>query len=336
MTGAFGPRLSRRRFVQGASLAGLGLLAACGWLPGQAPPRNRVYRVGYLALDPAHPQHEAFRQGLRELGYVDGQNLTLEYRWADSEEHAAGLAGDLIALPVDVLVVASGTGSARAVHQATTTVPIVMTWVGDPVATGLVASLARPGGNVTGLSSMAPQLNGKRLEMLQAILPRVSRVVLIRAGGLAGLNTEQQGQAAAQLLGIELLGIETHDASEVEAALETAVRWRADTVWADGSPLVVSLRGLIVDFATKHQLPVLGQAREFVEAGGLLSYGPSRIAMFRRAAYYVDRILKGAKPADLPVEQPTTFDLVINLRSAQALGLTIPQHVLLQATEVIQ
>jgi putative ABC transport system substrate-binding protein len=330
------PLPTRRRFMQSVGLAGLGLAAGCGRLPGQAPSRNRVYRVGYLALDPAQPQHEAFRQGLRELGYVDGQNLTLENRWAESEEHAAGLAADLITIPVDVLVVASGTGSARAVHQATATVPIVVTWVGDPVATGLVASLARPGGNVTGLSSMAPQLNGKRLEMLQAILPRVSRVVLIRAGGLAGLNTEQQGQAAAQVLGIELLGIETHDANEVEAALENAVRWRADAVWPDGSPLVVGLRGLIVEFAMKHQLPVLGQAREFVEAGGLMSYGPSRIAMFRRAAYYVDRILKGAKPADLPLEQPMHFDFVINLRTAQALGLTIPQHVLLQATELIQ
>jgi putative ABC transport system substrate-binding protein len=267
---------------------------------------------------------------------VEGHDLAVEYRWAESNEQLRELAAALVGLPVDVLVAASGIRSALAAQQATSSVPIVLAYVLDPVATGLVSSLARPGGNVTGLSSMGPQLQGKRLELLRAIIPRVSRVVLIRANRRAGLNSERQAQAAAQVLGIELLRIEAHDASELEAALEAAVRWHADAVWPDGSPLFIGLRAPIIAFAAKHQLPVLGQVREFVEAGGLMSYGPSRMAMARRAAYYVDRILKGTKPADLPIEQPREFEFIINLKTAQALGVTIPQHVLLQATEVLQ
>jgi putative ABC transport system substrate-binding protein len=333
---------SRRRFVQGAGVAGIGLLAGCGRLPGQAPAPTKVYRVGYLGTDPTAPEHEAFREGLQEYGYVEGQNLAVEYRWADraapSELRSASarFAAELVALPVDVLIVAGGSDAGRAAREATSVVPIVLTRAADAVATGLVASLARPGANVTGLSSITPLLNAKNLELLHAMVPQLSRIALIRVDAPAGVVFEEAAWAAAQALEIDLRALTVRNADDVEAALNGAVRWDTEALWADGSALVVAMRARIVQFAAQHHVPVLAQPRDFTEVGGLMSYGASRIAMSRRAAYYVDRILRGTKPADLPVEQPREFEFVINRQTAQALGLTIPQHVLLQATEVIQ
>jgi putative ABC transport system substrate-binding protein len=335
-------KLSRRGFVQGAGAVGLGLLAGCGRWPGQTPAPTKVYRVGYLGMDPTAPEHEAFREGLREYGYVEGQNLAVEYRWADraaSSERSsafARFATELVALPVDVLIVAGGSGAIRGAREATSVVPIVMTRAADAVATGLVASLARPGGNVTGLSSITPQLNGKNLELLHAMVPQLARIALLRVDAPEGVVFEEAAWAAAQALGIDLRALTVRNADDVEAALNGAVRWHTEALWADGSALVVSMRARIVEVAAQHGVPVVAQPRAFVEVGGLMAYGASRIGMARRAAYYVDRILKGAKPADLPVEQPREFDFVINAKTAQALGLTIPTHVLLQATEVIQ
>ena len=332
---------SRRRFVQGAGAVGLGLLAGCGQWPGQTPAPTKVYRVGYLGTDPTAPEHEAFREGLQEYGYVEGQNLAVEYRWADRaapselSSASARFAAELVALPVDVIV-AGGSEAGRAAREATSVVPIVLTRAADAVATGLVASLARPGANVTGLSSITPLLNAKNLELLQAMIPQLSRIALIRVDDPAGVVFEEEARAAAQALGIDLLTLAVRNADDVEAVLNGAVRWHTEALWADGSALVVSMRARIVAVAAQHGVPVVAQPRAFVEVGGLMAYGASRISMARRAAYYVDRILKGAQPADLPVEQPREFEFVINLRTAQALGLTIPHHVLLQATEVLQ
>jgi putative ABC transport system substrate-binding protein len=287
-------------------------------------------------MDPSAPEHEAFRQELHDLGYVEGQNITVEYRWGENNEQLGGLAADLIDLPVDVLVAAAGDLSAQAARQRTSTVPIVFTQSTDPVATGLVASLAQPGGNVTGLSVMGAHLTGKRLEALKAVLPHVSRVAYIYRSSPGGLLSEQGAEAAAQVLGIELVSVGVRESNDIPGALDEAVRGRVDALWLDGSPLLVTQRAQILDFAETRRLPVLAQYREYVESGALMSYGASRMANYRRTASYVDRILKGAKPADLPVEQPMTFDFVINAKTAQALGLTIPHHVLLQATEVIQ
>jgi putative tryptophan/tyrosine transport system substrate-binding protein len=332
-------RFTRRQLVQGAGVAGL--LAGCGRLPWQTPAPTKVYRVGYLGTDPTAPEHEAFREGLQEYGYVEGQNLAVEYRWADraapSEERSASarFAAELVALPVDVIV-AGGSTAGMGAREATSVVPIVLTRAADAVATGLVASLARPGANVTGLSSITPLLNAKNLELLHAMVPQLSRIALLRVDAPAGGVFEEQAWAAAQALGIDLLTFAVRNADDVEAALNGAVRWHTEALWADGSALVVSMRAKIVEVAAQHGVPVVAQPRAFVEVGGLMAYGASRIGMARRAAYYVDRILKGAKPADLPVEQPREFDFIINLKTAQTLGLTIPPHVLLQATEVIQ
>jgi putative ABC transport system substrate-binding protein len=326
--------ITRRQFVVGAGSTAL--VAGCGRLPWQGQSATKVYRVGYLASDAAAPEHEAFRQGLRELGYVEGQNITLEYRWAERNEQLTGLAADLVGLPVDVVVAAAGVPSALAAKQGTSIVPIVFTQSPDPVATGLVESLARPGGNITGLSVMGAQLNGKRLESLKAVLPHVSRVAYVYASGPAGLLTEQEAQAAGQVLGIKLLSAEVRDANDIPGALEEAVKGRADALWPDGSLLLMNQRAQILDFAAKHRLPVLAQFREYVEAGALMSYGASRIANYHRAAYYVDRILKGTPPADLPVEQPMTFEFVVNMKTARELGITFPHEVALQITEVIE
>jgi putative ABC transport system substrate-binding protein len=333
---------SRRQFVQGVGVAGLALLTGCGRLPGQAPP-PRVARIGLLvpyAADSRASQAliEPFRAGLHELGYVEGQNLIVEYRFSGGQdERLPALAADLVRLPVD-LIVAQQNEAILAAKEATATIPIVMSNHPDPVGLGIVASLGRPGGNVTGLSNTAAMLATKKLELLQEVSPSISRVVVFwdqsRASG--GQRQVEEAAVAAKPLGLELLSLDVRTPADFTLAFETAVRERADAMWVFGDPLATSQMGRIVEFAARNGLAAMYNNKAWVDAGGLMAYGPNIPSIYRRAAYYVDRILKRAKPADLPIEQPTTFDFVINLKTAQALGLTIPQQVLLQATEVLQ
>jgi putative tryptophan/tyrosine transport system substrate-binding protein len=330
---------SRRQLVQGAGAVGLGLLAACGRLPGQAP-APRVPRIGYLAggQGGAGPSRDAFLEGLRELGYVDGQNIVIEYRYVGAQaDQFDALAGELVNLPVDVLVVV-GARPTQAAQSATSTIPVVIAFTSDdPVAAGLVASLARPGGNVTGLSAISPQLSGKRLELVQETVGGGAPIaVLWNAANPAPRARFEETQAAAQVLGVPVQSLAVREASDLDRAFEAAVRERAAALIALRDSLTLSSQAQLVELAAKHRLPAMYEDRVWTDAGGLMAYGPSIPDMSRRAATYVDKILKGAKPSDLPVEQPMRFDFVINLKTAQALGLTIPHHVLLQATEVIQ
>jgi putative ABC transport system substrate-binding protein len=332
-----GRRLSRRRFVQGAGLAGLGLLAGCGRLPwqGQAPTPVKVHRLGWLVAD-AEP-NENLRQALGELGYVEGQNLVFEFRSAEGhDERLPALAAELVRLPVELLL-ASGTPAIQAAQQATQRIPIVMATAGDPVATGLVTSLARPGGNITGVTTVTQQLTGKRLELLREAQPTLARVgVLWWVGNAGNALGWREAQEAAGALGLAVLSLELRGPEDFDTAFATATREHADALLVVNSQLVSANRQRIVDFAARSGLLSMYANRGFVQDGGLMAYGANQLSLRRRAASQVDRILKGAEPADLPVEQPTTFDFVINLRTAQSLGLTIPPHVLLQATEVIQ
>jgi putative ABC transport system substrate-binding protein len=331
--------VSRRRFVQGASVASLGLLGGCWRLPGQPQTPATIPRIGVLstAADPADPTNEAVRQGLRELGYVEGQNVILEWRYlAGGVDRLPELAAELVRLPVDIIV-SQGTAANRAAKDATATIPIVMTNASDPVKAGLVATLAHPGGNVTGLASLSAQLGGKRLELLNETVPSLARVAMAWDPTIADRADEfEDAAAAARTLGIALQSTEVRDDRDLEVAFGAVTRGHAEALFIQDNAVTRRNRARIAAFAIEHRLPAVSIRREFVEAGSLMSYGPDFADMNRRAAYYVDRILKGAKPADLPVEQPMKFELVINLKTAHALGLTIPQHILLQATEVIQ
>jgi putative ABC transport system substrate-binding protein len=337
--GQTGSRFGRRSFLKrSVGLAGLALLAGCGMppLPGQQP--AKVPRIGFLspANGPGSREFEGFRQGLRELDYVEGQSLAIEYRLADGRpERLPFLAAELVGLAVDV-VVTDGGAAATAARGATSTIPVVM-GVGppDPVQAGLAASVAHPGGNVTGFTLTAPGLYGKRLQLFKEAVPGLSRVAALwdPASPATGLT---ETQAAARSLGLELQILEIRTPDDLESAFETARSEHADGLFSVSGPLLANARGQIADLAAKHRLPGMFPDRDFAAAGGLMAYGPDPANSFRRAATYVDKILKGAKPADLPVEQPTKFDFVVNLRSARALRLTIPQSVLMQATEVIQ
>jgi putative ABC transport system substrate-binding protein len=334
-------RVSRRRFVQGAGGVGLGLVTGCGRLPFQGqPPTPKVPTIGWLTLESPDSletgfveNFEAFRQGLAALGYVEGQNLVIEQRLTDQ----AGLrdaATDLVRLPVDVLVT-SGQPATLAAQAATSTIPIVMGAAGDPVGASLVASLARPGGNLTGVSAMSPQLSGKRLELLAQVVLGLQRVAFLW-DALSPASSVQELQAATQTLGVRLQVLEIHDvAHDYEAAFAAAGAEQADALMVAGG---INNRNSarIVSLAARARLPAMYASSLFVRDGGLMAYGPDTLDLRRRAATYVDKIIKGTSPADLPVEQPMRFDFVINLKTAQALGLTIPPHVLLQATEVIQ
>jgi putative ABC transport system substrate-binding protein len=329
--------------VQGAGVAGVGLLAGCGWWSQQTP--ARVPRVGYLgsggrALLGTPVYDEAFRDGLRERGYVEGQNIVVEWRWSeDQPERAPALVAELLQLPADVLVVARNLAGLQAAKDSTRSVPIVALALGDAVVEGWVQSLARPGGNITGVSHLAPQLSGKRLELLKETIPSVSRVGMFwDPAASTNVAAWQETEVAARSLGMDLRSLAVHGADVFERVAELAAGDRLDALVLPTGTLVNGVLGpRIADFAAKHALPTMYASVEVVgRTGGLKGYGASYLEIHRRGAYYVDRILKGTKPADLPVEQPTTFDFVINLRTAQALGLTIPQHILLQATEVIQ
>jgi putative ABC transport system substrate-binding protein len=337
-------RRSRRQFVQGVGVVGLALVGGCGRLPWQAqPPVPKVPTIGWLSQpsgeSPESPepalaeQIEAFRQGLAALGYVDGQNVLVEPRYAQGEAGLREAAADLVRLPVDV-VVANGVPAALAAKAATSTIPIVFVGAAAPVGAGLVASLARPGGNVTGLANLNPELSGKRLELLAQVVPGLRRVAYFR-DPLNPASFVQEIQAAAQTLGVQLQVLEIRDVADYEAAFAAASAEQADALMTVG-PINNRNRVRVVSLAARARLPAMYPWSEAVRDGGLMAYGTSNSESYRRAASYIDKILKGAKPADLPVEQPMTFDFVINLKTAQALGLTIPQHVLLQATEVIQ
>jgi putative ABC transport system substrate-binding protein len=282
-------------------------------------------------------RHGAFREGLRELGYVEGQNIVIESRWAEGNyDRLPGLAAELVSLKVDVIVTYAPP-AIQAAKQATGAIPIVMAVVIEPVATGFVASLARPGGNITGLSLMAPELVGKQLEILKEVVPKVSRVALLGNPANAGTAPQvRHAQDAAQAFGVRLQTLEVRGPSEIDSAFGAMTRERAGAVIVLVDAMLVDHRTQIADLATKRRLPAVYGITDHAEAGGLMAYGANVNDRFRRAAYYVDRILKGAKPADLPVEQPTKFELIINLKAAKQIGLTIPPNVLARADRVIK
>jgi putative tryptophan/tyrosine transport system substrate-binding protein len=308
--------------------------------PSQAQQSKKVTRIGYLSSVSQTAdsyRREAFRQGLYALGYVEGQNIAIEYRYADGElSRFPGLADELIELKVDVIVASSAPG-VLAAKKATQSIPIVMTNVGDPVGEGIIDSLARPGGNVTGLTGVAPDLSGKRLELLKETVPRVSRVGILWDPGSKGMATLfSETEAAALAMKVQLQSLEVRYPEDFERAFKAATARQAGALVVLQSPLTATHRGRIVDFATKSRLPTMFGEGAHVEAGGLMSYAPNYNDLFRRAATYVDKILKGAKPADLPVEQPMKFELVINLKAAKQIGLTIPPNVLARADKVIR
>jgi|SRR5213594_1780547 len=322
--------MKRRVFVTGFA----GLLAAPR--AAEAQPAGKVPRIGFLS-DSRQPWDEGFRQGLRELGYVAGHNITIEYRYGEGKfERLPGLAAELVRLNVD-LVVAGGTQATSSAKQATGVIPIVMGVSADPVGNGFVASLARPGGNITGLTSLSPDLSGKRLALLKEIVPRLSRVsVLWNSVNPDNASQLREAEAAANALGVQLLPIGVRSSNEFDKAFSVINNARADVLYTLGDSLFANNRKRIVDFAAKNQLASMFSTRQAVEAGGLVSYGTDFVDLFRRAAIYVDKILKGAKPADLPIEQRTKFELVINLKTAKALGLTILPSLLLRADQVIE
>ena len=323
----------------------LGLLVAP--LAAEAPPPTKVYRLGWLALgfrndtfsksDQARPDLAELRQGLRALGYVEGQNLVIEERFAEGKvERLSDLATELVRRKVDVIV-AAGTAAIRAAQQATSTIPIVMASVGDPVVNGFVASLAQPDGNITGVAGLGVELSGKRLELLTETVPGVSRIAALwNPANPTTAPFLQATQAAAQALGVELHVLEVRTLHDFEGAFAAVTRGRAGALLVIGDAFLAGNRTRIVDFAQQNGLPGMYPVRNYVDVGGLMSYAPSWTAMFPRAATYVDKILKGANPADLPVEQPTKFELVINLKTAKQIGLTIPPNVLARADKVIK
>ena len=325
--------MNRRTFL--SALAG-GLLAAP--LAAEAQPRSRVARVAFL--DGGNLEShlwQATRDGLRGLGYVEGQNLIIEFRSAEGQfERLPALLAELIRLHVDVIVTI-GDPVVSAAKQATSTIPIVMAGAGDPVGRGFVASLARPGGNITGVSNLAVALTGKWLELAKDVVPRISRVAILRNGG----NPTHalfwaEAQTSAHGMAVTVYSVEVRSPGEFEHAFASMAQTGVGAVVVLADPMLGSPRMRLADLSAKHRLPIISPFREAAESGGLISYGPSLRANFRRAATYVDRILKGAKPGDLPIQQPTTFELVINLKTAKALGLTIPQSLLQRADQVIE
>ena len=325
--------MDRRAFI-GAFAGGFIIRRAVA----EAQPTTKVYRVGFLSLPTAEsigPLHRAFDEALRDLGFVEGRNLVFERRHADGhQERLPGLAAELVRLRVDVIV-AGTTGSVAAAQHATTTIPIVMSNAIDPVGAGLIASLARPGGNITGLSTDASrEILAKHLAFLKEIVSKLSRVGVLRAVESGGRFAELQAAARQLNLALEFYTIRSPD--DFESAFSAMAGKRVGAVLVAGGPVSYMRREQIGELALKHRLPAITSLNEYAQAGLLMSYGPNLPDLFRRAASYVAKILRGAKPADLPVEQPTKFDLVINLKTAKALGLTVPQSLLLRVDEVIQ
>jgi putative ABC transport system substrate-binding protein len=318
------------------------LVGLCNPIATEAQPAAKVPRIGYVSTNLAVNTHlaDAFRQGLRDLGYVEGRTVVIEFRAAEGQpERFPALMAELVALKVDVIVAANSPAALAAQH-ATRTLPIVFAVAADPVGQGLVTSLAQPGGNVTGLSSLIPELVGKCLEQLTQAMPGLRRVAVLWEPGGFGERTEKsmlaEADVVARALGVRLHFIEARGPEDFDWAFAEMTRARADALTVLISAMFYSERTRLVDLAAKHRLPAVYPVREYVDAGGLMSYGAHYADLFRRAATYVDKILKGAKPADLPVEQPTKFELVINLKTAEALGLTMPPTLLFQADKVIQ
>ncbi len=315
----------------------LGAAAAVWPLAALAEQTAKLPSLGFLTAGDGSVGLPALLEGLRQLGWIERKTIVIEYRYAENRnDRLPELAAELVRLNVDVIV-AAGTLAPLAAKRATATIPIVMTSAGDPLGTGLISSLARSGGNVTGLSLMSPDLSGKRLELLKQIVPALARVAIIwNADNPYPALVFRQTENAARLLKLEAQSLEVRTPDDLNSALEAAVRGKANALITVEDPLTVNHRKQIADFAAKNRLPTISGLREYVDAGGLLSYGPALADLYRRAANYVDKILKGAKPSELPVEQPTKFELVINLKTAKALGLAIPPDMLAIADEVIE
>ena len=306
----------------------------------EAQQSKKVPRIGFLSsLSPfsISARTEAFRQGLRELGYVEGKNILIEWRYAAGKtERLPDLAAELVRLKVDVIVT-GGPAVNRSAKEATVTIPIVLAFDNDPVANGFAASLARPGGNITGLSTHFPEISGKQLELLKEIVPRLSRIAVLGNSTVPGnAQALRETELAAGVFGVKLQYLEIQNPEEIETAFRAASKGRAEAVLVLGSQVVTSHPKQFVELAAKSRLPAIYWSPEFVEAGGLMTYSVSITDLFRRAAVYVDKILKGAKPADLPVEQPAKFEFIINLKTAKQIGLTIPPNVLVRADRVIR
>jgi putative ABC transport system substrate-binding protein len=318
-------------------LASIFLATAC---PAEAQQTGKVPRIGYLQAPPASAvatRTDAFRQGLRELGYVEGKTIVIESRFAEGKtDRVPDLVAELLRLKVDVIVT-GGSFATGAAKQATSTIPVVMTQDSDPVGNGYVASLARPGGNVTGLSTLAPELSGKQLELLKETIPKLSRVAVLGSSNRSGnAQSVKETEHAADALRVKLQYLDILSPKDIENAFRAARKQNAQAVLVLTGPVVTSQRTEIINLASKNQLPAIYDRAEFVEDGGLMTYSVSSTDLFRRAAVYVDKILKGAKPADLPVEQPIKFEFVINLKTAKQIGLTIPPNVLARADRVIR
>jgi putative ABC transport system substrate-binding protein len=326
-----------RKKITARALCAL-LVALC--LRAEAQQPTKIPRIGFLLAVPASTisaRLEAFRQGLRELGYVEGKNIAIEWRSTEGKaDRLPTLAAELVRLKVDVIV-SGGPPPTRSAKQATSTIPIVMGYDDDPVGSGFVASLAHPGGNITGLATLAPEISGKQMELLKEIIPRFSRVAVI---GSSSQPSQPQAlreiNLAADAFGVKVHYLETREAKDIEAAFEAAVKAHADAVLLVTTPVLTSERRHWIDLAMKSRLPTIFGRPEYVEDGGLAFYGVSYTDLFRRAAIYVDKILKGTNPAELPVEQPTKFELVINLKTAKQIGITIPPNVLARADRVIK
>ena len=332
-----------RRSIQNRKWVGIVavvvIFAMCGEVASAQQP-TKISRIGYLttpALFAEAARMEAFRQGLRELGYAEGKNIVIEWRSAEGKlDGLPALAAELVRFRVDVIVTAGGI-STRAVKEATATTPIVMTNDPDPVADGFVASLARPGGNITGLSALAPELSGKRLEILTEVVPKLSRVAVLGASTGPGSGQQLRDvEPAAKAFKVQLQFLEVGDRKDIEPAFRAASQGRAQAVLTLAGPILSFQRTQIVELTAKNRLPAIYHQGRFVETGGLMYYGVNLLDLDRRAATYVDKILKGAKPADLSVEQPKKFELMINLKAAKQIGLTIPPNVLARADKVIR
>jgi ABC-type uncharacterized transport system substrate-binding protein len=314
------------------------LFAPC--FPAGAQQPTKIPRIGYLGFGSpsSNPARiEAFRQGLRELGYVEGKNIFIEWRHAEGNaDRLPALAAELLRLKVEIIVT-NGPYSTRAAKEATVTIPIVMASVGDPVGEGIIASLARPGGNITGLSSLAPELSGKRLEILKEVVPKASRVAVFGTSTQPGhARVLREIELAAQELKVKLQYLDVLNPKDIETAFRAASKERANVALVMGGSVIGSQRTHVVELAVKSRLPVMHSGRAPVEAGGLMFYGVNNLDLDRRAATFVDKILKGRPPTELPVEQPMKFEFLVNLKAAKQIGLTIPPNVLVRANEVIR
>jgi putative tryptophan/tyrosine transport system substrate-binding protein len=325
--------MKRREFI-----TFLGSVAAT-W-PLSASAQSKIPRIGFMGNSTAALEAnlvDAFREGLREHGYEEGRNIVIEYRWADGKyDQFPALVAELIAAKVDAIVTA-GTPAALAVKRATTTVPLVMVAVGDPVGTGLVPSLARPGGNLTGLSSIAPDLEGKRLQLLREVMPALSHVAMfVNSLNPFHVSSMNQARAAAQAMGIKLQLHDIRKSEDLDDAFAAIRKERPDALLILADRVFLHNRERMMDFTKEQRLPNVNAYKELVEVGGLMSYGPSYEDMHKRAAIYIDKILKGAKPADLPIEQPSKFTFIVNLKAAKALGVTVPSQLLGLADQLIE